>query len=164
MSAPSDERDSGMAHVQPAPPSRLVGLPSWLLSRAAAVGAGAVGAALGAHGMRRHHFSVLHALAEGGSVSQAELGRRLGLDRSDLHAVLGELEASDLIARSPDERDRRRNSVEITKAGRARLVDLDVAVDGAQGVLLARLDADEQVELRRLLVLLLGDSIPSPAG
>lgn len=97
-------------------------------------------------------------------MSQAELGRRLGIDRSDLHAVLGELEASDLIVRSPDERDRRRNSVEITRAGRTRLVDLDVAVDGAQGVLLARLDADEQVELRRLLVLLLGDSMPSPAG
>ncbi|MET4158955.1 MarR family winged helix-turn-helix transcriptional regulator [Agromyces sp. PvR057] len=149
--------------VQSMPPRRLAELPSWLLSRAAVLGAGAVGDALGVHGMRRHHFSVLHALAEGGSVSQAELGRRLGIDRSDLHAVLGDLEASDLIARSPDERDRRRNSVSISAAGRNRLAELDAAVDEAQHVLLARLDDGEQAELRRLLIVLLGDSIPSSA-
>ncbi|KQM81907.1 hypothetical protein ASE68_00060 [Agromyces sp. Leaf222] len=149
--------------VQPMPPRRLVELSSWLLSRAAGLGAGIVGEALAAHGLRRHHFSVLHALAEGGSVSQAELGRRLGLDRSDLHAVLGELEASALIARSPDARDRRRNSVAITTLGRARLVELDGAVDEAQRALLSRLDDGEQAELRRLLLALLGDSIPAPA-
>ncbi|WP_157414017.1 MarR family winged helix-turn-helix transcriptional regulator [Agromyces allii] len=149
--------------VQPVPPRRLAELPSWLLSRAAGVGAGVVGEALAAHGVRRHHFSVLHALAEGGAVSQAELGRRLGLDRSDLHVVLGELEASGLVERSPDVHDRRRNSVDITEPGRARLVELDAAVDSAQRTLLARLDDAERAEFRRLLVVLLGDSIPAPA-
>ncbi|WP_395245114.1 MarR family winged helix-turn-helix transcriptional regulator [Agromyces sp. MMS24-K17] len=147
---------------QPVPPRRLAELPSWLLSRAAGVGAGIVGAALAAHGMRRQHFSVLHALAEQGSVSQAELGRRLGIDRSDLHTVLGDLEASALIVRTPDPRDLRRNAVAITPLGEEALGELDRAIDGAQQTLLAPLDDAERAELARLLVLLLGDSAPTP--
>lgn len=146
-------------HAQPLPPRRLAELPSWLLSRAAGLGGRIVGEALAGDGMRKHHFSVLHALAENGSVSQAELGRRLGLDRSDLHAVLGELEASGLIDRTPDERDRRRNTVTITRRGEAKLADLDTAIDAAQDALLAPLDDVEQIELRRLLVKLLGDPL-----
>ncbi|MCC2033153.1 MarR family winged helix-turn-helix transcriptional regulator [Microbacterium allomyrinae] len=144
---------------QAMPPRRLAELPSWLLSRAAGVGAAVVGDALAVHGMRRHHFSVLHSLAENGSVSQAELGRRLGIDRSDLHAVLRELEASGLIVQAPDERDRRRNTVSITSRGHARLGELDDAIDGAQRELLARLDDAEQAELSRLLRTLLGPAI-----
>jgi len=145
--------------LQPTPPRRLAELPSWLLSRAAGLGARVVGEALAAHGMRRHHFSVLHSLSESGSVSQAELGRRLAIDRSDLHALLGELEADELIVRTPDERDRRRNAVSITPRGQTRLADLDRAVDEAQRELLAPLDDRQQSELRSLLSLLLGDSI-----
>ncbi|ANJ29078.1 MarR family winged helix-turn-helix transcriptional regulator [Agromyces aureus] len=137
------------------PPEHLTGLPSWLLSRAAGVGARVVGGALALHGMRKHHYAVLHALTESGSVSQAELGRRLGIDRSDLHGVLGELEASALVRRTPDERDRRRNTVTITKAGAAARAGLDLAVDGAQRTLLARLSAQEQSELVRLLRLVI---------
>ena len=155
----TDVAPANTMDAQPVPPRRLAELPSWLLSRAAGVGAGIVGEALAAQGMRKHHFSVLHSLAEGGSVSQAELGRRLGIDRSDLHAVLGELEASALVVRTPDAHDRRRNTVTITRLGSTRLAELDTVIDDAQDRLLAALDEPERAELRRLLILLLGTSI-----
>src|SRR3954466_1883794 len=103
------------------PPRRLTKLPSWLAGQAAQRASRLVSDALGEEGYRRHHFAVMTALAEDGAASQAELGRRVWLDRSDLHAVLNEFERDGLVARKQDERDRRRNLVELTPAGGATL-------------------------------------------
>ena len=132
-------------------PARLRKLPSWLSAQVAHSGARLVNEALGEVGMRRHHFAVLTALAEAGATSQAELGRRLWIDRSDLHAVLNELERRDWIARVRDARDRRRNLVELTPSGAETLRDLDARVDAAQDALLAPLSASERRQLVALL-------------
>jgi DNA-binding MarR family transcriptional regulator len=133
------------------PPRRLAKLPSWLAGQAAQRASRLVNDALGQEGFRRHHFAVMTALAEDGAASQAELGRRVWLDRSDLHAVLNELEREGLVARKPDERDRRRNLVELTPAGTAKLKRLDARVDAAQEAFVAPLTAEERRELMRLL-------------
>jgi DNA-binding MarR family transcriptional regulator len=132
-------------------PRRLTKLPSWLAGQAAQRAARLVSDALGEEGHRRHHFAVMTALAEDGAASQAELGRRVWLDRSDLHAVLNELERDGLVARKQDARDRRRNLVELTPAGTATLKRLDARVDAAQEAFLAPLSAAERRELVRLL-------------
>jgi MarR family transcriptional regulator, lower aerobic nicotinate degradation pathway regulator len=132
-------------------PRRLTGLPSWLSSQVALEGGRLVGEALGAAGLRRHHYAVLTALAEQGATSQAELGRRLWIDRSDLHAALNELEGRGWLARVRDEQDRRRNLVELTAAGTEELRALDAKVDAAQDALLAPLSAAERRELVALL-------------
>jgi MarR family transcriptional regulator, lower aerobic nicotinate degradation pathway regulator len=134
-------------------PKRLTTLPSWLAGQAAQRAARLVGEALGEEGFRRHHFAVMTALAEDGAASQAELGRRVWLDRSDLHAVLNELERDGLVARKQDERDRRRNLVELTPAGVKTLKRLDARVDAAQEEFLAPLNAAERGELLRLLAI-----------
>lgn len=133
------------------PPRRLRGLASWLASEVARRGQRLVGDTLGREGVRRQHFAVLTSLAEQGPASQADLGRRLGIDRSDLHALLGELEAEGLVERGRDEEDRRRNVVALTPAGRAKLRRLDRRVDAAQSALLAPLSARERRELMHLL-------------
>jgi MarR family transcriptional regulator, lower aerobic nicotinate degradation pathway regulator len=133
------------------PPLRLTKLPSWLAGQAAQRASRLVSDALGEEGYRRHHFAVMTALAEDGAASQAELGRRVWLDRSDLHAVLNELERDGLVARKQDERDRRRNLVELTPGGTATLKRLDARVDAAQEQFLAPLTAAERRELIRLL-------------
>jgi DNA-binding MarR family transcriptional regulator len=133
------------------PPRRLTKLPSWLAGQAAQRAARLVSEALGEEGFRRHHFAVMTALAEDGAASQAELGRRVWLDRSDLHAVLNELERDGLVARKQDERDRRRNLVELTPAGTAALKRLDARVDSAQEEFLAPLTEADRRELLRLL-------------
>jgi DNA-binding MarR family transcriptional regulator len=102
-------------------------------------------------GVRRNHFTVLVALDEDGPASQAELGRRLAIDRSDVVAVLNDLEAAGLVARARDESDRRRNVVQLTPAGHAALAELDARVEEAQQALLEPLSAKERRELQRLL-------------
>jgi MarR family transcriptional regulator, lower aerobic nicotinate degradation pathway regulator len=132
-------------------PGRLTSLPSWLTSQVAQQGDRLVSAALGEAGVRKHHFTVLTALAEHGATSQAELGRRLWLDRSDLHAVLNDLERDGLVARVRDEHDRRRNVVEVTPAGTEELVRWDARVEAAQDALLEPLSVRERRELAALL-------------
>jgi MarR family transcriptional regulator, lower aerobic nicotinate degradation pathway regulator len=133
------------------PPSRLRRLPSWLTSQVARRAERLVSEALAQEGARRQHFVVLTSLAEQGPASQAALGRRLWIDRSDLHAILNELERHDLVARARDHRDGRRNVVTLTPNGKAALSRLDKRVDAAQSALLQPLSASDRRELTRLL-------------
>lgn len=137
--------------AQPEPPERLAELTSWLLSQAAGQGHRLVSAALAGERLRKNHFTVLLTLREGGASSQAALGRRLGIDRSDLHAVLNDLEERGFVERVRDERDRRRNAVALTAAGGRALAALDARVEQAQDDLLAPLSERQRDELRRTL-------------
>jgi DNA-binding MarR family transcriptional regulator len=128
-------------------PRRVSELPSWLVNQAALQAQRLVREA----GVSRHHFAVLAALEEAGASSQAALGRRVWLDRSDLHAVLADLEVDGLVARVRDERDRRRNLVRLTPAGAERLEQLQARAEGAQAALLEPLSPEERDELSRLL-------------
>lgn len=132
-------------------PRRLRALPSWLLNQAALRANRLVSEGFAAEGMRRHHFSVLVALDEDGPASQAALGRRLGIDRSDMVAVINDLERDGLVARAKDERDRRRNVIRATPAGQKRLKRLGARVDAAQAALMEPLSAAERRTLERLL-------------
>lgn len=133
------------------PPPRLRELPSWLAGQVSRRAQELLSDALAREGVRRAHFTVLTSLAQQGPASQAELGRRLWIDRSDLHAIVTELERAGLIERLRDEHDRRRNVVRLTAAGRARLKRLDRIVAEVQEELLAPLSERERGQLRRLL-------------
>jgi MarR family transcriptional regulator, lower aerobic nicotinate degradation pathway regulator len=132
-------------------PRRLRALPSWLLNQAALRANRLVSEGFEAEGMRRHHFSVLVALDEDGPASQAALGRRLGIDRSDMVAVINDLERDGLVARARDERDRRRNVIRATPAGQKALKRLGARADAAQAALLEPLSAAEWRTLEVLL-------------
>ena len=132
-------------------PRRLWRLPSWLLNQATLHANRLVTETFSAAGLRRYHFTVLVALAEKGPASQADLGRRLSIDRSDMVAVLNDLEHAGFVSRVPDESDRRRKLVYLTPAGARTLEELDAQVEHAQGELLRPLSAAERRELRRLL-------------
>ena len=136
-------------------PDRLRALPSWLLSEAARRGHQLVSEGFAAEGLRKPHFTVLVALSEIGPASQAELGRRLWIDRKNMVAVINDLERAGLVERTPDEQDRRRNAVRLTAAGTATLDRLNARADAAQNALLAALTETERRELERLLAKLL---------
>jgi DNA-binding MarR family transcriptional regulator len=133
------------------PPERLQGLPTWLTAQAARRAQAVVAEVLSKDGVRRQHFSVLSSLAERGPASQAEIGRRLLIDRSDLHELLNELEQRGLVARERDQHDRRRNVVALTVAGSGALDRLAARVEEAQDAYLEPLDDSERAELTRLL-------------
>ena len=132
-------------------PERLRALPSWLLNQAALAAQRVVGDGLSAVGAHRSHYAVLAALDEFGPASQAALGRRCGIDRSDMVALVDVLSREGLVGRRPDAADRRRNVVTITAAGRRRLRTLDTLVGRLQDALLTPLSAAERDQLVALL-------------
>lgn len=136
-------------------PARLRALPTRLVNQVALVANRATERALDTTGSRRYHYALLAALGEFGSISQADLGRRTRIDRSDIVATVNELADRGFVERSPDEGDRRRKIVTITDAGTAHLAELDERLAGAQDELLAGLDPAERAELVRLLTRIL---------
>ncbi|NUT41126.1 MAG: MarR family transcriptional regulator [Thermoactinospora sp.] len=135
----------------PATPARLRQLPSRLLNIAAAHADRLVAAGLGAEDARKWHYAVLVALSDGGAASQAALSDRTGIYRSDLVAVINELEERGYVERTPDPDDRRRNVVTVTATGRGWLERLERVLEGLQEEVLAPLSEEE----RRVLVGLL---------
>jgi DNA-binding MarR family transcriptional regulator len=134
-----------------ATPVLLAAKPTWLITQVSAHAHRLVTERLADAGARGYHFRLLAALAEAGPASQATLGRRAEMDRSDVTATVTELAAGGLVLRAADAADRRRNVVMITDAGRARLRQLDEVVSGVQDELLAPLSAREGAELAGLL-------------
>ena len=144
-----DASDARCALLQPA--DRLYRLPSWLINRLSVPANRLVLERLDPAGPQRVHYALLASLAEFGAHSQAELARRIGVDRSDMVALVNELEQQGLVVRSPDPEDRRRNAVTLTAAGRRVMASMQRQVEKAQEELLEPLDAEE----RRTLVTLL---------
>ena len=134
-------------------PARLRDRPSWLISRAHARASGLLNEAFEANaaGLRSYHYRLLAALHEGGPVSQADLGRSTGIDRSDVTAALTELETRGLIERTVDPDHRRRNIVSLTAAGTEQLPILDQVISDVQDRLLASLTPAQR---RQFVVLL----------
>ena len=132
-------------------PERLRALPSWLLAQAALEAARTVSEHLSAVGAHRSHYAVLAALEEFGPASQAALGRRCGIDRSDMVALLDTLAADGDVERRPDPSDRRRNIVTLTPRGARRLDELGAALAAAQAAFLSPLPGPDREVLVSLL-------------
>jgi DNA-binding MarR family transcriptional regulator len=137
---PTPHRDAGRT------PARLEGRATWLVSRAYARSSGLLSAGFEAHGggLRSYHYRLLAALEEWGPASQAELGRKTGIDRSDVTAALTELESRNLAERSVDPEHKRRNIVTITADGVDRLLELDKVIDSIQDEFLAPLTSAQR--------------------
>jgi DNA-binding MarR family transcriptional regulator len=140
--------------------SRMLEMPSWLISRAYAYSHRLLAEGFAAAGFRGYHYRLLAALEEFGPASQAALGRRTGIDRSDVVAALNELADRWLIQRSPDPDDRRRNIITITPAGTHQLRTLDEILAAVQDELLAPLSAADRTKFIRLLTRLLERDAP----
>jgi DNA-binding MarR family transcriptional regulator len=77
------------------------------------------------------------------------------IDRSDMHALLSELEGDGLVERVRDPNDRRRMLVDLTPAGARALKRLDRRIEAAQEAFVAPLSASDRRVLQRLLTQLL---------
>jgi MarR family transcriptional regulator, lower aerobic nicotinate degradation pathway regulator len=132
-------------------PAMLMAKPTWLISEVARLTHPLLTDTLATAGSRGYHYRLLAALAEFGPASQASLGRRTGMDRSDVAAAVNELVARGLAQRAADPADRRRNVISITPAGTVHLRRLDELLTGVQDELLAPLSPAERQQLIRLL-------------
>jgi DNA-binding MarR family transcriptional regulator len=129
----------------------LKDLPSRLLGQAASLVGRVTEAALAEAGAHRYQFAVLATLDAFGAASQADLCRRTDLDRSDMNAVVGVLEAGGAVTRAVDPANRRQNIVALTAKGRARFEELRALVHAAQETAFAPLSAADRKALVRLL-------------
>ncbi|MEO7122864.1 MAG: MarR family transcriptional regulator [Lacisediminihabitans sp.] len=136
-------------HELTVPPARLRALLSWQANRVNVLGSRLTGTRLPATG--RADFAVLAALDESGPLSQADLGRQLGLDRNTINGIVTRLDDTGHILRATDTTDRRRNTVAIIPLGRHYLDELQAATDAVQAELSAPLSAGEAAQLRALL-------------
>jgi DNA-binding MarR family transcriptional regulator len=132
-------------------PSRLRALPTWLISQTAIHAHRMLTDELATADARGYDYRLLAALQEFGPASQAALGRRTAVDRSDVVATVNALADRGLVKRTPDPIDRRRNVITITPAGEAHLARLDTILADVQDELLAPLSPAD----RRLLITLL---------
>lgn len=140
-----------MLTANDAMPSRLNEMPTWLISQTAVHAHRLLAQALAVVDSNGYQYRLLAALEEFGSASQAALGRRTGIDRSDVVAALNDLAERGLVDRSIDPADRRRNIITVAPAGTEQFRQLDSVVAGVQDKLLAPLSPAEQVQLTRLL-------------
>lgn len=133
----------------PRPPLALRSLVSWQAARVATIGTRLTAVRMPLEA--RSDFAVLSALQEYGPLSQADIGRILGLDRNNVNGIVVRLEADESVRRSSDPADRRRNIVTITAGGAERLDDLRTQADAVQDELLAALSPTDRNNLIRLL-------------
>ncbi|MEV4495466.1 MarR family transcriptional regulator [Micromonospora arborensis] len=144
-----------MEFTAPQSPAGLHTTPSWLLNQAATYAGRLIGEGFAAHDLRGYHYRLLASLAEDGPASQADLGRRCGIDRSDVVAAINDLAGRGLVVRAPDPADRRRNVISSTEAGAEVARRMGETVARVQDDLLAPLSTTERAQLTRLLTRLL---------
>ncbi|GAA0484473.1 hypothetical protein Ade02nite_87650 [Paractinoplanes deccanensis] len=147
--------------TEPGPPALLRTLVSWQTGRVSTLGARLTAARMPLEA--RSDFAVLAALQEYGELSQAELGRRLGLDRNNVNGIVTRLENNGHVERRVDPADRRRNIVDATDAGLRYLDDLNARALDVQDELLIALDPGERQQLQALLEKVLASHPAQPA-
>ena len=102
-------------------------------------------------GLRPREFLVLQHLRERGPTAQQTLTEPIGVDATNLVAVLNSLEDAGLIERSRDRADRRRAIIALSDAGRQLLADSDRALCHIDDEILAPLSPAERQTLNALL-------------
>ena len=102
-------------------------------------------------GLGAQQFLVLKQLQELGESSQAELADALGIDRSNLATLVGDLCDRDLIERTRDEADRRRYVLRLSPTGERLLDRTEGAIAAAEEDLLAPLEPEQREQLHALL-------------
>jgi MarR family transcriptional regulator, lower aerobic nicotinate degradation pathway regulator len=132
------------------PPS-LLAQPSYLASQVSKYGRRLLVAALAEHELRLIDFAVLLSLDDFGARSQQQLADSLDFDKSDLVGRIDRLEQRELVTRSQDPADRRRNLVKLTRRGRALVRRLQPVALRSQEGFLDSLTPEEQQTLISLL-------------
>jgi DNA-binding MarR family transcriptional regulator len=102
-------------------------------------------------GLRPRELLALQHLRERGPSPQQTLVELLGVDATNLVAVLNHLEDAGLIERRRDRADRRRAIIELTPKGEQRLAGLDDALRQIDDEILTTLTSSERKTLHALL-------------
>jgi MarR family transcriptional regulator, organic hydroperoxide resistance regulator len=119
---------------------------------------GATGEQAEQHGIQLRDYIVLSALDKTPNLTQVELGKALGLDRTTLMSQLDRLERTGLVVRRSDPRDRRTRIPEITEAGNTLRAEVASACDRVEAAVLNSFSQGQLQTFRRMLFDIIGDS------
>ncbi len=118
-----------------------------------------------AHGATYRHFtetfvglsltqkmvSVLWLIDDHPHIAQADIGRRLQMDRATTMAIINRLEARNLLVRGESQRDRRRQTLTLTKEGHEALIEARRCIDEHEQWVRSRFTKKEATLLIELL-------------
>jgi DNA-binding MarR family transcriptional regulator len=129
----------------------LAGRLGYLLKHARERLAELTAAVLAPFGVTGRQVAVLIAIDDRVPLSQQEVARRLGVDRTTMVDLIDELEGKGLVQRRQDPADRRRNVVALTPAGTATLDGASRATREAERRFLGSLPAPQAAAFREAL-------------
>jgi len=152
--ASRDSTEARAAGMGPSVDSEI----TWLLHRAAQRMHAAIGEQVGKHGLRLRDYIVLSALSKTPNLTQAELGKALGLDKTTLMSQVDRLVRMGLVVRCSDPRDRRARISEITEAGDDLRVRVAKACAVVEAEALSGFGQNQVEVLRHILFDIIGDS------
>jgi DNA-binding MarR family transcriptional regulator len=119
---------------------------------------GATGEQAEKHGIQLRDYIMLSALHMTPNLTQVEVGKALGLDKTTLMSQLDRLERMGFVVRRSDPRDRRARIPEITKEGNALRAKVARACASVEGAVLSSFSQDQVQIFRRMLFEIIGDS------
>lgn len=131
---------------------------TWLLHRAAQRLRTVTGEQAEKVGLQLRDHIVLSALDKTPGLTQVQLAKTLGLDKTTLMSQLDRLEDNHLIVRRPDPRDRRARIPEITQHGQERRVKVADTSATAEAETLSSFGPHDVATFRRILLNIIGDS------
>ena len=147
--------------------SRVQGASSMLIHQLARGTRRRIEQAIAPTGLRPTELLVLQHLRERGPSAQQTLTELIGIDATNLVAVLNSLEDQSLIERRRDRADRRRAIIALSPPGELLLADLDRSLLRIDDQILAALTGTERQTLHALLtkaVKYIGPECPPPPG
>jgi DNA-binding MarR family transcriptional regulator len=128
-------------------PAALRNRTSFVLIRLAALARQHCAGQLAAAGLSQHQHAILCCLDEYGRACQKDVAARLGIDGGDVVAFVDGLQQAGLITRERDERDRRRQILDLTASGRRLLGRVERLMDAAEPGALGALTEDQRALL-----------------
>ncbi|WP_430500664.1 MarR family winged helix-turn-helix transcriptional regulator [Micromonospora trifolii] len=132
---------------------------TWLLHRAAQRMHVVTGEQAERHGLHLRDYIVLSALDKTPGLTQVELARTLGLDKTTLMTQLDRLEQKNLVVRHSDPRDRRLRIPAITTVGEEVRARVARASEEAERNAMAGFSQAEVDTFRRMLFAIIGTAV-----
>ncbi|MGW4065121.1 MarR family winged helix-turn-helix transcriptional regulator [Amycolatopsis sp. NPDC004747] len=152
-STPSDDV-AAPGELRPSVDSEI----TWLLHRAAQRLRTVTGEQAEAHGIHLREYIILTALDLNPNLTQIELGKSLGLDKTTLMNQLAQLERRGLIVRRTDPRDGRARIPQNTEAGSALRARVAKSCERVEAAILGGFREDHIDVFRHMLFEIIGDT------
>ena len=106
---------------------------------------------VGQKGPTARQFTVLHTISENEGLSQTDLVRKTGIDRSTLADMIARLTKQGLVARQRTKTDARANAVKLTAAGKKQVKAAEAKVMKAEEEALSMLPKSQQASFMKSL-------------